>query len=128
MAGKKGKLPKKIGGVKLPKAVRKQARRAIAELGQPIVRDGIAAALGMAAAAMARQADRMREERAAKAAATPSKAAGADQASAAPAGAPGGGQLAELATGLALAALGRWMDKAGPKADSPTAAAEPERK
>ena len=82
------------------------------------MRDGIAAALGMAAAAMARQADRMRAETAARATG-PTKVAN-DGAGAAPSAKSDGAQFAEVATGLAMAALGRWMEKAAaPAADIP---------
>jgi hypothetical protein len=48
------RIPKVIAGVKVPKKVRKKAKRAIKENAGPIVRDFASAALG-AAAARARQ-------------------------------------------------------------------------
>jgi flagellar motor protein MotB len=43
------KIPKKIAGVKLPKKVRKRARKAVEMSASPIVRDLAAAAIGAAA-------------------------------------------------------------------------------
>lgn len=49
----KVKIPKRIAGVKVPKKVRKKAKRAIKRTGSPIVRELAAAALGAAAQAAA---------------------------------------------------------------------------
>ncbi|WP_174274886.1 hypothetical protein [Sphingomonas bacterium] len=100
---KPGKLPKRIAGVKLPKEARRQAERAIAELRQPIVREMIAGALGMAANAMAKQASAAR---------TAPHCAPKAEAEPKPAGAKSGGeQFAEIAAGLAVAGLGRLFEK-----------------
>ena len=49
----KVKIPKRIAGVKVPKKVRKKARRAIKRTGSPIVKELAAAALAAAAQAAA---------------------------------------------------------------------------
>ena len=49
----KVKIPKRIAGVKIPKKVRKKAKRAIKRTGSPIVKEFAAAALGAAAEAAA---------------------------------------------------------------------------
>ena len=49
----KVKIPKRIAGVKIPKKVRKRAKRAIKRTGSPIVKELAAAALGAAAQAAA---------------------------------------------------------------------------
>ncbi len=50
---RKGKIPKKIGGVKLPKSVRKPAEKLIATAASPEGRRVLAAGLAMAASALA---------------------------------------------------------------------------
>ena len=49
----KTKLPKRVGGVKIPKKVRKQAKKAIALIETPAVRDLAIAGLTMAAERLA---------------------------------------------------------------------------
>lgn len=55
-AAKTGKLPKKVGGVKLDKAVRKSAEKVIARVRGPEGQRMVAAGLAMAASAMAARA------------------------------------------------------------------------
>lgn len=50
---RKGRIPKKIGGVKLPKSVRKPAEKLIAKASTPEGRRVLAAGLAMAASALA---------------------------------------------------------------------------
>lgn len=52
----KVKIPKRIGGVKIPKQVRKKARKAVKMAESPVVREFAAAALGAAAQAKANKA------------------------------------------------------------------------
>ncbi|WP_129792279.1 hypothetical protein [Sphingosinicella sp. CPCC 101087] len=52
----KVKIPKRVAGVKVPKKVRKQARKAIKATESPVVRSFAAAALGAMAEARAAQA------------------------------------------------------------------------
>lgn len=49
----KVKIPKRIAGVKVPKKVRKKARKALEQAGSPVVRELAAAALGAVAQAAA---------------------------------------------------------------------------
>ncbi len=60
---KKGKLPKRIGGVKLPKEVRKTGGRIAKVVGSPAGRDLIAAGLTMAAAALSAAVEKERVKR-----------------------------------------------------------------
>lgn len=52
---KKAKLPKKVGGVKLPKQLRKSAKTALEIAQNPIAREVVSAALVAGAAALARR-------------------------------------------------------------------------
>ena len=103
---KKGKLPKQIGGMKLPKKARKQANKAIAALNQPMVRELAAAALAAASAVASKRAKAAPEAK--------------------PSGAPtGGAQFAEVAAGVAMAALSKWLAGAdGVAAAAPALKAE----
>lgn len=73
MSRKKAKLPKRIGGVKLTKELRKAGGTVLEKLNTPLGRELIAAGLSMAAAAATAAARREREKRA-DAAATPKPA------------------------------------------------------
>ena len=117
---KTGKLPKTIAGVKLPKAARRQAERAIAELKKPIVREMVLGAVGMAASAMAKQAGAMRN----KANAAPA-AELASTADAKPAVKSGGEPFVEIATGLALVGLGKFFEKMSAAAEPPKTPGSP---
>ena len=103
---KKTKLPKQIAGVKLPKKLRKKANKALDALDQPLVRNLAQVALAAASAAAAKHADQSR-------AAADGAADKAERA--APADATGGDrpssrhQMADVAAGLALAALTKWL-------------------
>lgn len=110
MAKKKSKIPKKIAGVKLPKAARKQAEKAIEELKQPIVREMIAGAIGMAASAMAKQVAANAAKASQKAELKPEPVKKAEAAKPAESKS-GGDQFAEIATGLAMAGLGKLFEK-----------------
>ena len=65
MAKKKAKLPKRIGGVKLTKELRKAGGKLLETANSPLGRELIAAGLSMAAAAAATAARKEREKRAA---------------------------------------------------------------
>jgi hypothetical protein len=52
---KKNKLPKRIGGVKIPKKLRKRAGKVYAFLGSPVISSIVAAALLAAADSISRQ-------------------------------------------------------------------------
>lgn len=54
----KVKVPKRVGGVKLPKKVRKRANKALELAGSPIVREFATAAMGAAAETKLRQRER----------------------------------------------------------------------
>jgi hypothetical protein len=71
MAKKKVKLPKRIGGVKLTKELRKAGGKLLETANSPIGRELIAAGLSMAAAAASAAAKRERERRAEANAVTP---------------------------------------------------------
>lgn len=110
---KKGKLPKRIAGVKLPKEARKQAERAIAELKQPIVREMIAGAVGMAATALAKQAAEWKAPRSAPPPEAKSelKTEHSPESLKSEGGKSSSEQFAEIATGLAVAGLGKLFEK-----------------
>jgi hypothetical protein len=87
MMAKKTKLPKKIGGVKLTKKLRKAGGKLIEQAGSPLGRELIAAGLSMAATAMTAGARREREKQATAKRAVADDAAGA-AAEAGPSAAP----------------------------------------
>ena len=111
---RKGKLPKRIAGVKLPKAARLQAERMIVELRQPIVREMIAGAVSMAANAMARQATAAPNAPASKADAEPETTSAGRAKS-------GGQQFADFATGVGLVVLGKLFEKVQSTGETTTA-------
>ena len=119
---KKGKLPKTIAGLKLPKEARRQAEKAIAQLKEPIVQEMIAGAVGMAATALAKQAAEARLSRSErKPEAEPETSSEARK----PAAKSGGEQFAEIATGLAVAGLGKLFEKMQGKGDADSKPAPP---
>ncbi|WP_404711429.1 hypothetical protein [Sphingomonas sp. MMS24-J13] len=71
MAKKTMKLPKRIGGVKLTKELRKAGGRLLETANSPVGRELIAAGLSMAAAAATAAARKEREKRAAARAGAP---------------------------------------------------------
>lgn len=104
---KKGKLPKRIAGIKVPKEARKRAERAIEELKQPVMREMIAGAMGMAATAMAKAATPANSTHC-----TPDSKPEAKTDPAKPAtGKSSGEQLVEIATGLAVVGFGKLFEK-----------------
>lgn len=81
-ADKKGRIPKKVGGVKLPRELRKGAGKLVKLAASPVGRELIAAGLGMVATAAAAAVEKDRARRRGgetpspgPAAATPSKPA-----------------------------------------------------
>jgi hypothetical protein len=78
MAKKKAKLPKRIGGVKLTKELRKAGGKLLETANSPLGRELIAAGLSMAAAAATTAARKEREKRAAAKAVAPEVVAAND--------------------------------------------------
>jgi hypothetical protein len=114
------KVPKKIGGVKVPKKVRKTANTALKFADHPIAMELAAAALTAAAASL-----RARKSGGAKAAAATAEE-GFDQLR------DQAGKLKDLVIAAALDGARRLMEPApaaaeAPKADSPKAASAPKR-
>jgi len=114
MGDSKTKLPKHIAGVKLPKKLRRKANKALRALDQPIVRNLAQVALAAASAAAAKHADEART--AAESATKKTKGAKPAEA-AAPAPGPSHSQMADVAAGLALAAITKWLSAKQKPAD-----------
>jgi len=116
------KLPKRIAGVKLPKKVRRKANKALRALDQPLVRNLAQVALAAASAAASKHADdaRVAAEASEKSA---RKAAKANTADPVPAG-PSHNQIADVAAGLALAAITKWLSARKPADSKPNGSDE----
>jgi hypothetical protein len=114
---KKTKLPKRIGGVKLPKKVRKKANKALGALDQPLMRNLASVAFAAVSAAAAKHGGE---------AATAPHQVKAKPDKEAPGKSPLGGQIGEIAAGLAMAAVAKWLTTRKPDVDK-AEASSPER-